>query len=83
MKVELLVRGRFETLEAAKTKSVGPNVWELEIPHDDPGLKRARMGRRAEDWDGAVFAIDGVESEPAVGSGDSERSVRVTVYLLG
>ncbi|MEZ4322270.1 MAG: hypothetical protein R3F61_32655 [Myxococcota bacterium] len=83
MTVAVLVKGRYETLAGARTKSVGPNVLEIEIPMTPEIMKRTRRGGQAEDWDGAMFLVNDVEAEPAVGSGETPTSVRVTVFFLG
>jgi hypothetical protein len=78
--VALLVRGRFVPLDA-EAVHIAANAWEIRIPAT-PAVER--LVRRAADpvaWDGAIFALDGRETEPAVGSGIVPGGVKVSVLL--
>ena len=80
--IQVLHRNHFVEIRSAALKKLAGNCWEVSIPVDDPVHKRVRRPATAEGWDGAVFLIDDKESEPAVGSGESPREIRVTVYVV-
>ncbi|MCB9675225.1 MAG: hypothetical protein H6737_08915 [Alphaproteobacteria bacterium] len=83
MDVQVLNKGRFEALPDATCRPAGStNVWEIEVPVTAELQKRLRRGPSPEDWDDAVFLVNGVESEPAVGSGEGKGTVKVTVFFL-
>ena len=81
MKIELLHRGHFVELDQASAKNQGKNAWEITIPLDSLRHKVSR-GDKAEDWDEAIFSLDGEETAPAVGSGEGKGTIKVTVILL-
>lgn len=80
--VELLVRTRFLPLPGATARRVGANAWEVHIPRTEAVARLARRGLDPEDWDGAVFAIDGEQTEPAVASGADEAALKVAALVL-
>ena len=80
--VELLVRGRFIELPDATLRQHVGNALSITIPLSPERLRRVRRGAQAEDWDGAIFCVDGEECEPAMGSGEGPKSVTVTVWVL-
>ena len=80
--ISVLFRGRFFEIPAARVEKVGANVWEIAIDVGDPIHKRVRREPTAEGWDEAVFLIEDKESEPAVGSGENKREVRVSAIVI-
>ncbi len=83
MTIEILHRGRFHPVPDATARVVALNAVEIALPRASRVHALCRRQPTAEAWDGAVFAVDGVEAEPAVGSGEDASGVRVTVLLLG
>ena len=83
MTVEVLARGRFQAVPDATVRAVGPNAFEIRLPVGSPIHARCRRRPEPEAWDGAIFSLDGVETEPAVGSGADAGAVQVTVLILG
>lgn len=81
--VELLVRNRFFSLPGVVATQLAANAWELAIPRTDDVRKLSKRGDDPEAWDEAIFSIDGVQSEPAIGSGFDATTIRVTVLVLG
>lgn len=82
MTIELLVRGRFVTLPTATATALSSNSWTVRVPDPLSLRKRTRRGEATEDWDGAVFCIDGVETEPGLGSGGGRDHVLVSVWAV-
>ena len=82
MTIAVLHRSHFQDIRSATARQVAANCWEITIPAADPIHKKVRRKPTAEGWDGAVFLIDDAETEPAVGSGESAREVRVTVFVV-
>ena len=80
--VSVLHRGRFYEIEGARVAQIAANVWEIAIDVGDPIHKRVRRAPTAEGWDQAVFLIDGKESEPAVGSAENKREIRVSAFVI-
>lgn len=80
--LHVLHRNRFHPLTGATARPLAANAWEITVPATDAVKKLTRRGFTAEAWDGAVFLVDGVETEPAVGSGESKKAVTVTVFIL-
>ena len=78
----LVVRGRFQAVPSLVATRVAANVWSIRVPKTDPIHRAARRAPTAEAWDGAIFSIDGVEAEPAVGSGEDADAVVVTALVL-
>lgn len=81
MTIELLVRGRFVDLPGATATPVAGNGWSIRIPDPGSSSRRTRRGPALEDWDGAVFALDGEETQPGVGTGGGADHVLVTVWV--
>ncbi len=82
MSIELLHRNRFLPLDDATARQLAANVWEIRIPRGDGVHHRTRRAPQLEAWDGAVFALDGVQTEPATGSGEDASAIRLTVVIL-
>lgn len=80
--ISVLHRGRFHEIPGARVDQVSRNTWEIAIDVGDPIHKKVRRDPTAEGWDGAVFLIDDRESEPAVGSGENAREVRVSAFVI-
>jgi hypothetical protein len=80
--IEVLHRGRFWPLPGASATKIAANAWEITIPIDDAVRRFAKSPGDPSAWDDAVFAIDGVQTEPAVGSGGGGDAVRVTALVL-
>ena len=80
--VEVLHRSRFFPLPSAVAERIAANAWEIRIPIDDTVRRVSKTPADPASWDGAVFSIDGVQTEPAVGSGGDATAVRVTVLVL-
>lgn len=78
----VLHRGRFYEIDGASAERVASNTWQVRIPAADPIHKRTRRSADAESWDGAVFLVEGQETQPAVGSGEDKGGVTVTVFVL-
>jgi hypothetical protein len=81
-RIEVVHRGRFVALPTATARLVGPNAWEIRIPTSDPAFGSLRRTPTAEAWDGVVFSIDGIESEPATGSGEGPDHVVVVALTF-
>jgi hypothetical protein len=64
-------------------RRIAANAWEVRIPRTELARKLSKRGDDPLAWDDAVFAIDGVETEPSVGSGLDPDVIRVTAILLG
>lgn len=80
MQIELLTRGRYETLPDATARHVGANAWEVRIP------RSARTERLLRKWeldaiDGATLMIDGVESLQVVGTREDTAALVATALL--
>ncbi|MEQ1508734.1 MAG: hypothetical protein ABMB14_41285, partial [Myxococcota bacterium] len=69
MTIELLHRNRFVAVPGAAARKVAANVWTLQIPVTDAIRRLVPRADDPEAWDGAVFSLDGKETDPAVGSG--------------
>lgn len=80
--IEVLVRGRFVELPEARARAVAGNAWEIDIPDVGTLKRKTRRGDRPEDWDGAVFLVDGRETEPGIGSGGRGGTVTVSVWAV-
>lgn len=81
-KVTLVVRGRFQPLPSATLTKVSTNAWSVRIPKGDPIHAAARRPATPEGWDGAIFALDGKEAEPALGSGEDASAVVLTLLVF-
>lgn len=82
MVIELLHRGRFDEVRGASARSAGANAWLVTLPLDDRAVQRSRRGTRVEGWDGAVLALDGQETEPALVSDLRDGQVTLTVWVI-
>lgn len=82
MTVEILHRGRFDAVEGATVRSVGPNAYEVRLPLDDRAVQRTRRPATHEGFDEVVLTIDGAESEPGVVAAIGRDSVTITVWIL-
>ena len=80
--IHVLHRGSFLAIPAAQATQVAHNAWEISIPSDDPVHDKTRRNPTAEAWDDAIFLVDGVETQPAIGSGETRREVRVSVFVV-
>jgi hypothetical protein len=80
--VELLHRNRFVPLEGATATPIAANAWTVRIPLTEAIRRLVRRADDPEAWDGAVFALDGQETAPAVGSGGGPAGITVTVLVL-
>jgi len=81
-KIELLHRNRFVALPDATASKVAANAWTLTIPLTDAVRRLVSRADDPEAWDGAVFLLDGRETEPAVGSGGGPERITVTVLVF-
>jgi len=81
MDLAVLHRNRFLPLNDADVTQVGPNAYQVRIPTGSPMHKKLRRPATAEGWDGAIFLIDGRETEPAMGSGEGADIV-VSAWVL-
>ncbi|HHO54648.1 MAG TPA: hypothetical protein ENK18_28170 [Deltaproteobacteria bacterium] len=82
MIIELLHRGRFFPVEDASARALSSNAWELRLPITSAVHARTRRRPDPEDWDGAIFALQGAQTEPAVGSGRDRGAIYLTVLVL-
>lgn len=82
MNVEVLHNGSFRPIEGATFEEISSNAWTVSIPVHDPIHGRVRRRPTAEGWDGAVFFIDGVETEPALGSGLKRGQIKISAYAI-
>lgn len=80
--IELLHRDRPVLLPSATASQVAANAWTLTIPLDDAVRRLVPRAGDPEAWDGAVFLLDGRQTEPAVGSGAGPTRITVTVLVL-
>lgn len=74
----VVVRGRFQTLDVPLRRD-GPNVWTVLLPKVHPVHAAARRAPTLEGWEGAIFALDGVEADPAIGSGETKDTLELTL----
>lgn len=79
MNIEILHRRRFVALPEATASRISANAWSIRIPLTPAVRRIVRDAERPEAWDGAIFALDGEEAQPAVGTGGDDRAVTVTV----
>lgn len=80
--IAVLHKRRPVALPRAEVSRLAGNAWEIRIPVDDAIFGITRRTPTPEDWDGAVFFIDDVECEPALGAGVDRGFVRVTALVL-
>lgn len=69
-------------LPGASAVRVAANAWNVTIPLTDAVRKLVPRADDPAAWDGAVFALDGREAEPAIGSGSGPAGITVTVLVL-
>jgi len=81
--VQLLIRNRFHPVRGATARPVAGNAWEIRIPADDPVLSRARRTSDPTTWDDAVFLVDDLETDGAVGSAHERGWIVVTAWSNG
>lgn len=81
--IQLLHRNRFHPLNGATATPVAGNAWEIRIPADHPVLSRVRRGPDPTTWDDAVFLIDDIETDGAVGSAFKDGWIVVTAWATG
>lgn len=79
--VEFLSRGRFVELPGATARRIRANAWEIRIPRTEAVRGVVRSSLSPEAFDDAIFCIDGVETEHAVGSGEEDHLIRVSALL--
>ena len=80
--VQVLRKGRFVEVPGARVRPLASNAWEITIPRTDAVRRACGRGVALEDWDGAIFVVNDLETEPAIASGMSRDVVRVTVVVL-
>ena len=76
----VVVRGRFQPLDAPLRRD-GPNVWTVLLPKTHPIHAAARRAPTLEGWDGAIFAVDGAEADPAIGSAETPDALALTILV--
>lgn len=77
--IELLHRNRFIALAGATLAPIAANAWSIRIPLTPAVRRLVRDAERPESWDDAIFAVDGEELQPAVGTSADAGAVTVTV----
>ena len=80
--VEVLHRNRFQAIAGATVERISSNAWTVRIPVDDPIHRKVRRQPTPEGWDGAVFFVDGLETEPALGSGLRRGVIEVSAFAV-
>jgi hypothetical protein len=80
--IEVLHRNRFREVADATAERISGNAWTVRIPTDSRIHGQIKRAPTAEGWDGAVFFIDGRETEPGLGSGTRRGFVEISVYAL-
>lgn len=74
----VVVRGRFQPLDVPLRRD-GPNVWTVLLPKSHPVHAAARRAPTLDGWDGAIFALDGREADPAIGSAETAATLELTL----
>lgn len=74
----VVVRGRFRPLDVPLRRD-GPNVWTVLLPKDHAVHREACRAPTLTGWDGAIFALDGAEADPAIGSRETETGLELTL----
>ncbi len=82
-RVEILSRNRFHPIDTATVRALASNAWEVDIPIDDPIHARVKRRPDAEGWEGAVLAVDEVQTEPAVVSRVGKGHLTLAVWSIG
>jgi hypothetical protein len=77
-RLTLVVRGRFQPLDVPLRRD-GPNVWTVLLPKAHPIHAQSRRAPTLDGWDGAIFALDGIEVDPAIGSGETATALELTL----
>lgn len=80
--VEVVHRNRFVPIPGATAVRIADNAWQIRLPVGDAIHNTVRRKPTPEAWDDAVFAIDGAETEPAMGSGIDGKHVVVTALIF-
>jgi hypothetical protein len=80
MTLELLDRNRVRPLPGAAVRPLASNAWEIRIPRT-PDAERV-FGPGLRKLDGAVFLVDGVQTEPALISAETADAVLVSAWAL-
>lgn len=80
--VEVVHRNRFLPLPDADATEVAGGAWSVRIPTDSTAHRTTRRAPTAEGWDGAIFSINGIETQPAVGSAETRTHVVVTALIF-
>jgi hypothetical protein len=76
----LVVRGRFQPVDVPVRRD-GPNVWTVLLPKAHPVHAAARRPATLEGWEGAIFAVDGAEADPAIGSAETGTGLELTLLV--
>lgn len=80
--IEVLHRNRFRPVPDASVEAISGNAWTVRIPTDSRIHTEIKRSPTPEGWDGAVFFIDGKETEPSLGSGVRRGFVEISAYAL-
>lgn len=80
--VEVLHRRRFYVIDEPRLTKVSTNSWSLDLPKDHVIHQRVRRKPTLEGWDGAVFSLNGEESEPCVATGEGRDTISLLIYVL-
>lgn len=81
MVIEARHRNRIFPVPGVTAKKLASNAWELTVPRT-PEAQRL-FGPDLRGLDGAVFVLDGKESEPTLISGEGPDGMKVSVWILG
>lgn len=81
-KLEVVHRNRFVPMTEATVAEIAGGAWEIRIPVASPIHAKTKRAATPEGWDEAIFAIDGVETQPAMGSGSNKTHVVVTALIF-
>jgi hypothetical protein len=77
-RLEVLVRGRFIPIAAAKIAHLRANVWQVRIPRT-PEIDRSLRG--ALEQSEIIVCLDGVEADQAIVSAEDPDGTTLTVLL--
>lgn len=80
MTLELLDRNRVRPMPPATVRALASNAWEIRVPRGAEAERAFGPGLRK--LDGAVFLVDGVQTEPALISAESPEAVTVSAWAL-
>ena len=81
-KLEVVHRNRFVPVTDATVVEIAGGAWEIRIPVGSAIHNTTRRKPTPEGWDEAIFAIDGEETQPAMGSGANKSHVVVTALIF-